>query len=280
MNNKKSNGAIIGLLIGIIIMLLVFVALFATNTISFNSKTNNDDKTTNTKEDNTSEENNEYQINYKEEEYRTKRSDGTEISNSTRNLPVIKNNKNQNAADKIVNYLTSVSNSNWDNNVKPMADQVANDNLPYSGLGVKYLFETGVVTNNRLTFNLTMTGGFGGVSWSSEEGFNFNAKTGEILTTENIAINKDVFKKYLLNKTNEKINTIKINKDNCINDNYDKKLEEEINKEGNWYFTKTELIIKLQKYTVACGAGGIIEVNLPKEEVNQYLKEEYKILEQ
>ena len=58
MNNKKSNGAITGLLIGIIIMLLVFVALFATNTISFNSKTNNDDKTTNTKEDNTSEENN------------------------------------------------------------------------------------------------------------------------------------------------------------------------------------------------------------------------------
>ena len=58
MNNKKSNGAITGLLIGIIIMLLVFVALFATNTISFNSKTNNNDKTTNTEENNDNEENN------------------------------------------------------------------------------------------------------------------------------------------------------------------------------------------------------------------------------
>ena len=54
-NNKKSNGVIVGILIGIIIMLLVFVALFTTNTITFTSKTNNDDKTTNTKEDGISE---------------------------------------------------------------------------------------------------------------------------------------------------------------------------------------------------------------------------------
>ena len=38
MEKKNNNGVLIGLLIGIIIMLLVFVGLFATNTISFNTK--------------------------------------------------------------------------------------------------------------------------------------------------------------------------------------------------------------------------------------------------
>lgn len=53
-NNKKKNGVIVGLLLGIVIMLVVFVALFATNTISFTSKTNtNESGTTNTEENNT-----------------------------------------------------------------------------------------------------------------------------------------------------------------------------------------------------------------------------------
>lgn len=38
MKKKNNNGVLIGLLLGIIVMLLIFVALFATNTISFNSK--------------------------------------------------------------------------------------------------------------------------------------------------------------------------------------------------------------------------------------------------
>lgn len=44
MEKKNNNGVLIGILIGIIVMLLVFVCLFATNTISFSSKsnTNND----------------------------------------------------------------------------------------------------------------------------------------------------------------------------------------------------------------------------------------------
>ena len=38
MEKKNNNGVLIGILIGIIVMLLVFVCLFATNTISFNTK--------------------------------------------------------------------------------------------------------------------------------------------------------------------------------------------------------------------------------------------------
>lgn len=57
MEKKNNNGILIGVLIGIIIMLLVFVGLFATNTISFNTKetfTSNQTKedTLNNKENN------------------------------------------------------------------------------------------------------------------------------------------------------------------------------------------------------------------------------------
>lgn len=47
MEKKNNNGVIIGLLIGIIIMLLVFVCLFATNTISFSNKTEDNNQQAN-----------------------------------------------------------------------------------------------------------------------------------------------------------------------------------------------------------------------------------------
>lgn len=52
MKKKNNNGTLIGLLIGIIIILLIVVGLFATNTISFNTKEkNSSNKTTNNTEE-------------------------------------------------------------------------------------------------------------------------------------------------------------------------------------------------------------------------------------
>ena len=49
MKKKNNNGALVGLLIGIIIMLLVVVGLFATNTLSLNTKEKNNSNETNEK---------------------------------------------------------------------------------------------------------------------------------------------------------------------------------------------------------------------------------------
>lgn len=283
---KKNNNNIVIILLGIIIVLLAtLIILLATKTITWNTKTpatKTETKTTKEeskkeidKTETQTETKEQYQITYEEEEYITKRNDGSEVSRSKRNLPKITNNKNQEAANKIVKSLTDISNQNWENNIKKMADQVVE--LPYNDLGVTYLYQTGIITTNRLTFTLKMDGGFGGVGWISEEGFNFDAKTGEMLTTENVAVNSTDFKNYMLKKVNEEIENIKNTRENCIRDDYQKNLEKEITNNGNWYFTSTEIKIKLQKYAIACGAGGMTEINLPKEEVNQYLKEEYKI---
>lgn len=281
MEKKNNSGILVGILIGIVIAVIVVGGLFVTKTISFTNKENINNKEEKQNVDNeginatTDEEKATYQITYEEEEYTTKRTDGTEVSKSTRNLPKITNAKNQMAADKITKFLTDRSNEEWENNIKKMADQVID--LPYDGLGVKYLYETGVITNNRLTFTLSMNGGFGGVGWLSEEGYNFDTKTGEVLTTKTVAENDEELKQYMLKKVTEKIEELKKVEGNCINENYQKNLEEEINRVGNWYFTTSEIKIKLQKYSIACGAGGIIEIILPKEEANKYLKEIYKI---
>ena len=49
MKKKNSNGTLIGLLIGIIIILLIVVGLFATNTLSLNTKEKNNSNETNEK---------------------------------------------------------------------------------------------------------------------------------------------------------------------------------------------------------------------------------------
>ena len=265
----KNNKLIIILLTIIILLLLAIIFLITTNKITFTPPKENSEVKESIED--------KYQISYEEEEYITKRSNGTEVTKNYRNIPKITNNSNQEAANKIEKYLTDISNKEWESNIKKTADEVTESEIPYNDLGVSYFYQTLDITKNRLTFLIEMDGGFGGVSWISKEGYNFDAKTGDILTTNTITNNKDEFKKYILTKTNEKIDEINNNQDACLREDYQSSLEEEINKTGNWYFTEYDLVIVLQKYSVACGAAGIIEINLPKAEVNQYLKEEYKI---
>ena len=121
-----------------------------------------------------------------------------------------------------------------------------------------------------------MNGGFGGVSWASKQGFNFNSQTGDILSLSDIT-KDNASKEYILNKVYNYLDKEASNENNCLFDDYKEKAKEEINKEGNWYFTEYDLVIVLQKYSVACGAAGVKEINIPKDEINNYLKEEYKI---
>ena len=276
---ENSKNIIIILLILIIILLGTLLVLLTTGTLTLNKveEKNTVKEKKETKEEINPQEEEKYIITYEEEEYTTKKSDGTQVSKSTRNLPKIINSQNQTAADKIVKYLTDISNKEWNESIKKMADQVAEDNVPYTGLGVTYLYETGIETDNRLTFILKLNGGFGGVGWLSEEGYNFDKKTGDILTIETIAIDPTKLKEYITTKSIEKIEELKKNEGKCIIDNYQSNLEEELNKVGNWYFASNEIKIRLQKYSIACGAGGITEIDIPKEEINQYIKEEYKI---
>ena len=91
MEKKNNSGILVGILIGIVIAVIVVGGLFVTKTISFTNKENINNKEEKQNVDNegnnatTDEEKATYQITYEEEEYTTKRTDGTEVSKSTRN---------------------------------------------------------------------------------------------------------------------------------------------------------------------------------------------------
>ena len=47
--------------------------------------------------------------------------------------------------------------------------------------------------------------------------------------------------------------------------------------DGNWYFTYKGIRIVFPKYSIACGAGDVIGIDIDKNVVNDYIKDEYKV---
>ena len=276
MQNDKSKNIIIALLIIIIVILVGIVGLILTGTLTINTSNNTQiSEEDNNEQEENKEEKNLFEISYKEEEYITKNNKGYIISKSTRNLPVIINSNNQETADKIVNSLTMISDKEWNDSIKDMADQVSEmDSDKDMELGVTYLFETNVITDNRLTFKLEMGGAFGGVTWAGEWGYNYDAKTGELLTLENISTDSVKLKETI---ANEVINYIEANSIAIIVDDWKNEVFKLINTTGNWYFTDNGVEVTLPKYSISVGATGIIKVEIAKNVINDYLQEQYKI---
>ncbi|MBQ8681973.1 MAG: DUF3298 domain-containing protein [Bacilli bacterium] len=276
MKSDKSKNIIIALLIIIIVILVGIVGLVLTGTLSLNTSNNNQvGEEDNNDQEEKKEEKDLFEISYKEEEYITKNNKGYIISKSTRNLPVIINSNNQETADKIVTSLTTISDKEWNGSIKDTADQVSEmDSDKDMELGVNYLFETKVVNDNRLTFKLEMSGTFGGTTWAGEWGYNYDAKTGELLTLENISTDNIKLKEII---TNEVVNYIEANSITIVVDDWKNEVSKLINTTGNWYFTDNGIEVSLPKYSISTGATGIIKVEIAKNVINDYLKEEYKI---
>ena len=271
---KKKNNREIIILMGIIIgVLLVLCVLFATNKITLNNNPNQDkinNKTNNNNQSKEEENTNSYTINYKEETYTTKNKEDIENTNNKRNVITIENKNNPNAASLIENKLNEISDKMWED-IKKVADE-SNEN-PSTGLGVNYLIETGEITNNRLTFIVNTVGSFGGVPWNNNEGYNFDATTGNLLKLTDLGTG--VFD-YIYNQSItqiEKNNT----ESSCLEEDWKDRVKTELNKDGNWYFTKDGIKVIFPKYSLACGAEGSKFIDISKNDINPYLNDQYKI---
>ena len=162
--------------------------------------------------------------------------------------------------------LNDISNKEWEE-IKTMADE-SKENT-YAGIGVNYIFKNGVINSSRLTFFANVSGSFGGVSWLSDEGYNFDAETGELLKLEDIGtgVYDYVYNTCISNLEGE----------TSLFDNLKDSVKEELNKEGNWYFTDNGIRIIFQKYSISDGSFGIKTIDIKKDEINKYLLNKYKI---
>lgn len=247
----KKNTIIIILLV-VAIGLTAFITLLLTGTIKLNK---NDNST--------------FSVTYKEEEYVKSTPDGIEIRN-LRNIPSITNNSNKEVADKITNYLTDISNKEWDN-IKKTTDDVVESNVKEEDMGITLLYKESIVTSGRLSFTLEMTGNFGGVSWNNESAYNFDAKTGKILTLKDIGQGTfDIVKK-------ECEDYIEMSEEIKSQVYYEKEerqsLDELLNKEDTWYFEYNQLVIILPKNSIS---NQEVKIPIAKSKINDSLYEQYK----
>lgn len=247
----KKNTIIIILLV-VAIGLATFITLLLTGTINLNSNDNSA-----------------FNITYKEEEYVKSTNDGIEIKN-LRNIPNITNSNRKKVADKITKYLTDISNKEWDN-IKKTTDDVVKSNINYEDMGITLLYKDSIITNGRISFTLEMAGNFGGTTWNNESAYNFDAKTGKILTLKDIGQGAfDIIKKecedYI--EMSEEINSQVY---------YEKEerqsLDELLNKEETWYFEYNQLVVVFPKYSISPHQ---VKIPIAKSKINDSLYDQYK----
>ena len=212
----------------------------------------------------------EYKITFKYETYKSYKESGEVTFENTRNLPVIINEANQAAADKIVKSLTTISDKAWEK-IKESSDEYRE--FQYTA-GVQYLLNTYINKENYLVFKAIQSGSFGGVGWNAEEFYNYDAKTGELLTLESISTDYANFKKMISDKVRDYISN---NIEDVLVSDVDQAINDILNQDGNWGFTETGINIQLPKYSIGSGADGVRTVKIDKSDVNSYLLEEYKI---
>lgn len=216
-------------------------------------------------------------ITFTKETYDTLNETNTRITNNSRTIPNIIYKENQKVADKIEESLISISNEEWIN-IKKNADEITNDkelvmeDETQLGATLNYSF----LTNNnyqRQTFYLSLEGNFGGVNWYNYWGYNYDLKTGDLLTLKTITNDYETLNKLINDEVERKLKELKnIN----IIENDPEIINNLINKTGNWMFTKDGIDIIFQKYEIADGASGEIIINIDSSLINEYLKDEYK----
>lgn len=269
----NKNQVIVLLMTVIIVILGGAYFLFATNKITFNNSSNQNNLNNKSNSGNQFQNDgnkSSYIINYKEEAYTTKNKEGIENTNSKRNVITIENKNDTSAASLIENKLNEVSNTNWEE-IKKMADDSYENSS--TGLGVSYLIETGEVTNHRLTFIVNTVGSFGGIPWDNNEGYNFDAVTGNLLKLDDLGTG--VFD-YIYSQSISQIEKENI-ESSCLEGDWKDRAKTELNKDGNWYFTKNGIKVIFPKYSIACGAEGSRIINVSKSDINPYLNDQYKI---
>lgn len=284
MKSDKGKSILIWILVVIIIALCVLIGLAMMGKISFHQSVDSGVKQgENDVVDNGDQEKREgdlFEISYQDDEYISKNVKGFIISKSMRNIPVIKSENYQNSADKIVRYLTGVSDERWNNEIKVMADQVAEmDALENLDFGVSYLFGTGVATDYYLSFHLDLNGAFGGVSWLGEEGYNFSIETGEVLNFSDIARNYGELVNLTYNEMVDYISNLNYSEGELYNDSingyWKDILKDEMFKLGNWYFVSDGIKFCIPKYSIGIGSVGLITHVVSYDQVNAYLIERY-----
>lgn len=270
---EKRKRLVIGILVCIIICLLIFIGLLVGGVINLGNNTN--ESTEDINDSGKVTENSDFVITYKEEKEEFKNSNDKVVIINKRNLPIINSNSNKETADKIVNYLMTISDNDW----KKLNETSKSDATAFPddyNVGVTYTFSTVMNTMSIVSISYDMDGGMGGVSWLGNWGYNFNKTNGDVLEFSDVIVDSSTSN----NLYDYIINDIETNYENLWNDevsgDWKNIVKDNMFKLGNWLFTDKGITVTFDKYLLGPGAIGVVKVDIPYSELNKYLKDEYK----
>ena len=218
-----------------------------------------------------------YDVSYSTEYYSSYNEKNERVCTSERNIPTVVNNENPDSAKVIESDLRAIMDEVWENEVKPTSDEVKISGDTETMLGVKYFVNMEYQTSKIITFSIKMNGDFGGVTCNVYELYSYDAKSGELLTLNNVAKDTTSLKNALIEKTKKVTTDNKIQIDDTGKVGVDNLLLEKMTMHGSFGIMGNGIHINYHKYDIAIGSAGVVEVVLDKDTANTYLSDNYII---
>lgn len=222
------------------------------------------------KNDESSEKKDSFEISFEEETYVTKNEKGEVVSENKRNVPTIKNEANQEIADKIQKSIREISDKNW-KYIKESSDEY---NYIQPTAGVSYMLSTATVADNYITFKAEQSGSFGGVGWDATEIYTYDLKSGELVDLKGFAKDEEKFVEFLSEEVKDFVKSSNMVYSSIeLNSAIGTVLAEQ----GNYGIIDNKFEIVLPKYSIGTGADGVRIVEIEKDVINEYLKDNFQI---
>lgn len=217
-----------------------------------------------------SEKKNSFEISYQEEIYVTKNENNEVVSENKRNVPTIKNEANQEIADKIQKSIREISDKNW-KYIKESSDEY---NYIPPKAGVNYMLGTATIADNYITFKAEQSGSFGGVGWDATEIYTYDLKSGELADLKGFAKDEEKFVEFLTEKVKDYVKT-----SNMVYTSFelDNAVDAVLAIQGNYGIVDDKFKVILPKYSIGASADGVRIVEIEKNVINEYLKDNFQI---
>lgn len=287
---KAFKSVKITFLISAIVIIAMMVAIkILTITIaekSTNTKNNQADSSIDVSEEETEEEESEvvdptadpkYYATYETEKYEAKNEAGEVSAKNERNVITLTNAAYPKAAALIQQTLRSTMDAEWNNDLKRAADDYSGEVSDEETIGVTYKVNLEYQNENFVTFSITMTGGFGGVTWNADYIYSFNTKNGERIGIDTCTDHPDQLISNLVQATKKVMKDNNYPVQDIRNEGEDSLYTQSMSKEGCFGILEDGIHVKHQKYEISDGASGVINVTLDKSTSNSLLKDNYKI---
>lgn len=214
-----------------------------------------------------------FNIEYKEETYVLKDNDGTYKVKNRRNIPVITSSEYQEAGNKISDYLIQVSDENW-SKIKESSDSYFEGETSDKIVGINLIMSTVVQNSKYFSFVIEREGSLGQESWNKRFGYTFDTSSGNLLNLSDITNDFDNLVENIYNNISNYISKQEYSAQ--LDENWQLKLKELIQEEGNWHLTDEGIEFNFDKYSFGPGSIDSIKYEIKYTDLNDLILDEYK----